>query len=64
MSKHSKNVIVVVGGVAGLSAAIGLAHFGMNVKVLDKTKDLGDHARQFNCKALNPRILSGSYPFM
>ena len=46
-----KKVLVIGGGVAGLSAALELAGLGVGVEIVEKADELGGHAGQFVCKA-------------
>ncbi|RJP76756.1 MAG: CoB--CoM heterodisulfide reductase iron-sulfur subunit A family protein [Desulfobacteraceae bacterium] len=46
-----KNVLIIGGGVAGLTAAIELAKLDCHVVLIEKEKSLGGHAGQFTCKA-------------
>lgn len=48
------NVLVVGGGVAGLTAALNLAQRGVEVMLLERSPDLGGNARTVCCKALAP----------
>lgn len=45
------SVMVIGGGVAGLTAAWDLSRFGIEVHLIEKTGFLGGHAIQFCCKA-------------
>jgi len=47
----SRSVIVIGGGVAGLTAAWDLSRFGIEVHLVEKQSFLGGHAIQFCCKA-------------
>lgn len=51
MSKQSKNVMVIGGGIAGLTAAWELAGLGAQVALVEKADFLGGHAIQYACKA-------------
>lgn len=46
-----KNVLVIGGGVAGLSAAVDLANLDINVELVEKSNFLGGHAIGYACKA-------------
>ena len=48
----SKHVLIVGGGVAGLSAAIELADLDIRVELIEKTIFLGGHAIGYACKAI------------
>jgi len=50
-SQTSKKVLVVGGGIAGLTAAWELARLNVNVELVEKKPFLGGHAIQFCCKA-------------
>lgn len=47
----SLNVLVIGGGIAGLTAAYELAKLGINVELVEKAPFLGGHAARFTCKA-------------
>ncbi len=46
-----KNVLVLGGGIAGLTAALDLAKGGSQVSLVEKEKELGGHAAKYCCKA-------------
>jgi heterodisulfide reductase subunit A len=46
------NVLVVGGGVAGLTAALNLAQRGVGVTLLERASELGGNARTVCCKAI------------
>src|SRR5210317_258165 len=47
-----KNVLIIGGGVAGLSAAVELANLGIHVELVEKSDFLGGHAIGYACKAI------------
>ncbi|MDP3286177.1 MAG: FAD-dependent oxidoreductase, partial [Desulfobacterales bacterium] len=49
---ESSNVLVIGGGIAGLTAAHELAKLGIKVELVEKEPFLGGHAVQFTCKAV------------
>ncbi len=51
MNLNDKQVLIVGGGIAGVSAALGLARLGIHVELIEKADELGGHVRQFTCKA-------------
>lgn len=51
MSTESKKVMVIGGGIAGLTAAWELAGLGAQVALIEKADFLGGHAIQYACKA-------------
>ena len=51
MSNESKKVLVIGGGIAGLTAAWELAGLGAEVALVEKADFLGGHAIQYACKA-------------
>ncbi len=51
MSTKSKKVMVIGGGIAGLTAAWELAGLGAQVELVEKADYLGGHAIQYACKA-------------
>jgi heterodisulfide reductase subunit A len=48
-----KNVLIIGGGVAGLSAAVELANLDIRVELIEKSNFLGGHAIGYACKAIN-----------
>jgi len=51
VSNESKKVMVIGGGIAGLTAAYELAGLGAQVALVEKADFLGGHAIQYACKA-------------
>lgn len=45
-----KNVLIIGGGVAGLSAAVELANLDIRVELIEKSNFLGGHAIGYACK--------------
>jgi len=48
-----KNVLIIGGGVAGLSAAVELADLDIRVELIEKSNFLGGHAIGYACKAIH-----------
>jgi heterodisulfide reductase subunit A len=48
-----KKVLIIGGGVAGLSAAVELADLGIRVELIEKLNFLGGHAIGYACKAIH-----------
>ena len=55
-----KSVLIVGGGVAGISAALDLARFDIGVEIIEKSDFLGGHAIGFSCKATNQCVKCGA----
>ncbi|MBA4369658.1 MAG: 4Fe-4S ferredoxin [Desulfobacterium sp.] len=55
-----KKVLIIGGGVAGLSAAIELAKLDVKVVLIEKEKTVGGYARQFTCKATDECVKCGA----
>jgi heterodisulfide reductase subunit A len=51
LNQTSKKVLVIGGGIAGLTAAWELARLQLDVELVEKSPFLGGHAIQFCCKA-------------
>jgi heterodisulfide reductase subunit A2 len=51
LSEENKKVMVIGGGIAGLTAAWKLSTFNIDVELVEKTPFLGGHAIQYCCKA-------------
>ncbi len=49
---HAHSVVVVGGGIAGLTAALNLAQRGVAVTLVERDHALGGHARTVCCKAI------------
>jgi len=47
----NKNVLIIGGGTAGLSAAVDLVNLDINVDLVEKSDFLGGHAIEYTCKA-------------
>jgi len=60
LNVNGKSVLVVGGGIAGLSAALELARLGIGVELVEKEDVLGGHARQFTCKATDKCVRCGA----
>ena len=55
-----KHVTVIGGGVAGLSAALALSQFDLNVDVIESSPFLGGHAIRLACKATETCVKCGA----
>jgi len=51
VSLSDKTVVVIGGGIAGISAALNLAQAGVKVELIEKSDFIGGHAAQLACKA-------------
>lgn len=60
MDKASQRVLVIGGGVAGLSVACELARFNVDVDLVEKTAFLGGHGIQLACKAADKCVACGA----
>ena len=54
-----KNVMIIGGGIAGMTAAQELAEAGLNVDLVEKSGFLGGHAIQYTCKATSECLQCG-----
>lgn len=57
---EGKQVLVIGGGVAGLTAAHALARHGVKTTLVEKEPFLGGHAIQYACKATNQCVKCGA----
>ena len=60
INMKEKHVTVIGGGVAGLSAALNLAEFGIEVVVVEQSAFMGGHAANFTCKATDACVKCGA----
>jgi heterodisulfide reductase subunit A len=55
-----KDVMIIGGGIAGMTAAWELAESGVNVHLIEKSGFLGGHAIQYTCKATSECLQCGA----
>ncbi|MDM8554575.1 FAD-dependent oxidoreductase [Desulfococcaceae bacterium HSG7] len=55
-----KKILIIGGGVAGLSAALALEQLGIKASIVEKTGFLGGHAIQYACKATDQCVKCGA----
>ena len=55
-----KDVMIIGGGIAGMTAAWKLAESGVNVHLIEKSGFLGGHAIQYTCKATSECLQCGA----
>ena len=60
MGNKKNKVMVIGGGIAGLTAAWELSKFDIDVELVEKTCFLGGHAIQFCCKATDECLVCGA----
>ncbi len=60
MTLEDKNVLVIGGGVAGLSAALELARLNIGVEIVETGPFLGGNAIRFTCKATDRCVKCGA----
>lgn len=60
MNSSNKQVMVVGGGISGLSAAVVLARLGTSVTLVENSASLGGHAAQLSCKATDHCVACGA----
>ncbi len=57
---EGKHVLVIGGGVAGLTTAHALARDGVKTTLIEKESFLGGHAIQYACKATDQCVKCGA----
>ena len=57
---ESKNVMIIGGGIAGMTAAWELAEAGLHVDLVEKSGFLGGYAIQYTCKATSECLQCGA----
>ncbi len=60
MNARNRQLAVIGGGIAGLTAADVLSRQGLEVALVDKAPQLGGHAMQFSCKATTACVKCGA----
>lgn len=60
MEDDHKHILIIGGGVAGLSAAVQLADFNYSIILIEQTGALGGHAARFSCKADHQCVKCGA----
>lgn len=60
MSTEPKKVMIIGGGIAGLTAARELSRNNIEVELVEKADFLGGHAIQFSCKATDECLQCGA----
>ncbi len=53
-------VLVIGGGIGGMTAALVLARFGAEIDIVERNRRLGGHAAELGCKALNACVKCGA----
>ena len=60
MNPSMKQIMVIGGGISGLSAAVDLARLGVTVILVENSGSLGGHAAQLSCKAAERCVACGA----
>jgi heterodisulfide reductase subunit A2 len=60
VNSSMKQILVVGGGISGLSAALDLARLGVAVVLVENSASLGGHAAQLSCKAAERCVACGA----
>jgi len=63
LENDNKHILIIGGGVAGLSAALQLANFDYSITLIDQSGTLGGHAAGFSCKATHQCVKCGACLF-
>lgn len=56
----SETVLIIGGGIAGMSAALRLAELGVSSRIIESAPVLGGHAVQYSCKATDQCVKCGA----
>jgi heterodisulfide reductase subunit A len=57
---NAKSVLVIGGGIAGLTAALAAARAGLGVELVERAEALGGHAAKLACKAAEDCVKCGA----
>ncbi|MBF0224575.1 MAG: CoB--CoM heterodisulfide reductase iron-sulfur subunit A family protein [Desulfobacterales bacterium] len=57
---HNNKVLIIGGGIAGLSVALELSNLGTESIIIEKSHNIGGHAAQFACKAATKCVKCGA----
>jgi len=60
LGNDNKHILIIGGGVAGLSAALQLGNFDYSITLIEQSGALGGHAARFSCKATNQCVKCGA----
>ncbi len=60
MNPATKQILVIGGGISGLSAAVDLARLGLAVILVEHSASLGGHAAHLSCKAADRCVACGA----
>ena len=60
ISRSNKQVVVIGGGIAGLSASLDLANFDIRTVLIERSDFLGGYGIQYGCKATDQCVKCGA----
>ena len=60
LENDSRHILIIGGGVAGLSAALQLTNFDYSITLIEQSGALGGHAARFSCKATHQCVKCGA----
>ncbi len=60
MDLSKKRILIIGGGIAGITTAVELERFGCEIHIMEKAAGLGGHAAEYTCKATDKCVKCGA----